>query len=306
MKAVIYEGYGPPEVLKLTEVPKPTPREQEVLIRIHATTVTAGDWRMRRPDPQAARLYNGLLRPRKVNILGFELAGVVEGLGSGVTRYRVGDAVFGEAGLKFGAYAQYICLPEEGSERAGLLAPKPETIPFCEAAAVPTGGLAALNHLKKGEITPGQKVLIIGASGSVGSFAVQLAKYFGAEVTGICGPRNRDLVRSFGAAEVIDYTREDFRDSQQRYDLVFDAAGKRISGITKKSVKKAISPGGIFLSVEMNRKDHPEDLVFLKNLIDDGELKPVVDREYPLQEIVEAHRYVESGQKRGSVVIRVP
>lgn len=296
MKAVVYERYGPPEVLELRDVPKPVPKANEVLVKVHATTVTAGDWRMRSATPFLARLFNGLFKPSRVKILGFEVAGVVEEVGSEVTAFKKGDEVFAGCGFKFGGYAEYKCLSIKDQ-----IAHKPSNVTFEEAAAVPIGGITALRFLKQSGLKSGGDVLIYGASGSVGTFAIQIAKSMGAEVTAVCSGANASLVRSLGASNVVDYTKEDFTKIDRTFDVVFDAVGKT----SKSACKRLLKPGGTYVSVMGSPKEGPNDIQTLKSMMEAGTLKAVIDRRYNLEQIREAHAYVESFRKKGNVVVNV-
>lgn len=317
MKAAVYSSYGAPDVLQLTEVARPTPKPNEVLIRIHATTVTSGDVRLRKADPFAVRLFFGLFKP-KHPILGHEVAGVVEAVGSAVTRFREGDRVFGSTGMSSGTYAEYICLPEDGA-----IAHTPEQVPHGEAATLTVGALTARHFLNAAELKWGEHVLIHGASGSIGTAAVQLAKSMGATVTAVCSTANVDLMRRLGADHVIDYRREDFTQGSTRYDVIFSTVGQT----TYAASKHLLKDGGRYVTSQGASSDYwhmlrsklfgghkviggvssggEEGIQELRALIATGELRAVIDRHYPLQAIVEAHRYVEQGHKKGNVVIDV-
>jgi NADPH:quinone reductase-like Zn-dependent oxidoreductase len=325
MKAAVYTKYGSPEVIQLKEVPKPLPENNEVLIKIHATTVNRTDCGFRKPEyPVIIRLVNGLFKPKKT-ILGSELAGVVEAIGTDVKTFISGDKVFGLSALNFGAHAEYICLPETGS-----FTTMPANISFNEAAAVCDGLMLAITYIRKIDFKNERKILINGASGSIGSACLQLAKYYGAEITAVCNTKNTEIVKMLGADEVIDYTKEDFTKNGKLYDVVIDAVGKS----SFFSCRKILKPNGVYFSTELGYlaqnvflalltpifsnlpgrrtsrkvkfpipKDSKEDIIFFKELIDAGKYKAVIDRCYSLSEIVEAHRYVETGQKTGNVVI---
>jgi len=323
MKAIVLTNYGAPDVLQLQEIAKPTPKEGEVLIKVRATTVTAGDGEIRNLKFSIwlaipIRLWLGFIKPRDGIILGQELAGEVVAVGKNVRKFNVGDQVFGGTGLHFGAYAEYVCLPE-----SEVLATKPVNMTYEQAAAVPTGGFEAVHFLRKAAIQSGEKILINGAGGSIGTFAVQLAKHFGAEVTAVDSAAKLTMLRSIGADKVIDYTQEDFTQNGQTYDIIFDVIGKSPFSRSLASLKQkgrylignfslSQMSRGLWASMTSSKKviigaahQNLEDLIFLKNLIEAGELKSVIDRQYPLAQVAEAHRYVDTGQKIGSVVITV-
>lgn len=307
MRAAVCTRYGPPEVLQLREVEKPVPRDKEVLIKIHATTVTSSDWFIRsalRSAPVTTqilmRLVMGIARPRKP-ILGLVLAGEIEQTGKRVGRFRVGDRVYAFTKFRFGCYAQYTCLPETAT-----MASAPSNLTYEEAAAIPYGGLLALHYLRKGTIRSGQQVLIYGASGAVGTSAVQLAKHLGTVVTAVCGTANLELADSLGADAVIDYTKEDAPRGGKLYDLVLDAVGTRKTSRLKVACRAALAPGGKYVSVDDGMpRMAASDLALLTELVQAGKVKPVIDRRYPLEQVVDAHRYVEQEHKKGNVVVTV-
>ena len=327
MKAIVWTKYGPPEVLQLREVPKPTPKDDEVLIRIHATTVTAGDCEMRSLKfpiilSLPMRLWIGFLKPKGTTIPGTELAGEVEAVGKDVTLFKEGDQVFGAAGMGFGANAEYICLPERPGDMEGGVAIKPANMTYEEAATVPFGGRDALHFLRLGNIQSGQKILINGAGGSIGTFAVQLAKLDGAEVTAVDSTAKLDMLRSIGADHVVDYTQQDFTERGEIYDVIFDVVGKISFSRTNKVLKEngiylLANPAsqmlaGLWTQMASSKKVVMQtasatvrDLEFIRSLVDEGKLRTVIDRSYPLEDITEAHRYVETGAKQGNVVITV-
>jgi len=319
MKAIVYTRYGPPDVLQLKQVPKPTPKDNEVLVKIHATTVNRTDCGFLRGKPFIARLVSGIFRPKRP-ILGSEFAGEIEAVGKDVKSFMNGDRVFGFSGLRFGAHAEHMSMPEQG-----MLAAIPANMTYEEAAPSIEGGHYALNNIRKVNVRRGQRVLINGATGAIGTAAVQLVKYYGAEVTAVCNTKNVKLVESLGADKVIDYAEEDFTKCGQEFDFVFDAVGKSSFGACKKLLK----PGGIFCSTDLGflwqnpfltlwgsifgskkvifpiPKYRREVILFFKELIETGKFRPVIDRRYPLEQIVEAYKYVEKGQKTGNVVITV-
>ena len=320
MKAIVCTEYGSPDVMKLKDVKKPTPKENEVLIKIYATTVTSADLRIRKADPFPIRFFYGLIRPKSNTVLGSELAGAIEAVGKNVKQFKAGDLVFAGTGMRLGTNAEYMCLPE-----AGAIAIKPTNMTFEEATAIPFGATTSLVFLRdKGKIQSGQHVLIFGASGALGTAAVQIAKFFGAQVTGVCSTANLALVKALGADTVVDYTKEDFTQSGKTYDIVFDTSGKsqfsgclkslKHNGLYLRAVHMDLGPllRGLWTSMTSSKKviggvaiARQEDVIFLKELIEAEKMKSVIDRRYPLEQTAEAHRYVEQGHKQGCVVITV-
>jgi len=328
MKATIWTNYGSPDVLQLREIEKPVPKDDEVLVKIHATTVTAGDCEMRRLQLPLmlsfpVRLYVGLIKPKRITILGQELAGDVEEVGKDVVSFKKGNQVFGTTGFGFGAYAEYICLKENPNEMQGTFALKPINMSYEEAAAVPTAGFEALHFLREADIQRGQKVLVFGAGGSIGTFSVQLANYFGAEVTAVDSAEKLEMLRSIGATHVIDYAKQDFTQNGETYDVIIDVVGKKLFSRRLKSLKQNghyfLANAGLshiivrlWTSITSSKKvvlgsssQSKEDLLSLKKLIEAGKLKSVIDRRFSLEQIPEAHKYVETGEKIGNVVITV-
>ena len=305
MRAVICTRYGPPEVLELAEVPRPSPRPNEVCVRVVATAVTASDGIVRTLEPTSltrimARLALGITAPRQP-ILGLVMAGEVESVGREAKRFQQGDPVFGFTGAKFGTYAELVCVPEDG-----FITQKPSNLSYEDAAAIPYGGLLAVSFLRKARVGSGQRVLIYGASGAIGTTAIQVVKHLGSRVTAVCSTVNLELVKSLGADMVVDYTREDFTKRGERYDVVLDAVGKRKSARALANARNALTATGVVVSVDDGlAKPLPSDLIVLKTLCESGELRPVIDRTYPLEEMVDAHRYVDKGHKRGNVVVTV-
>ena len=327
MKAIIWTKYGSPDGLQLREVATPAPKDNEVLIKVHAATASQADTELRRLKLPLLfaiplRLYLGFIKPTRITILGTEFAGEIVSVGKEVTRYQPGDQVFGYTGLSMGTYAEYLCLSEKPSALASVMEKKPVNMTYEEAAAVPFGGLEALHSLRQANIQRGQKVLIVGAGGSIGTYSVQLAKHYGAEVTGVDKPGKLEMLRSIGADHVIDYTQEDFTKNGQTYDVILDTIGKSPFSGSMRSLKESgtylnANPGllsGVRRRWNSNSNKRvilwtagytTSNLLALKELIEAGKLKAVIDRRYPLEQIVEAHRYVETGQKKGNVVITI-
>jgi NADPH:quinone reductase-like Zn-dependent oxidoreductase len=305
MKAAVYRRYGAPDVVRLEDVPKPVPKPGELLIKIYTSTVTAADWRLRRASPVIARFFNGLLRPKKFHILGWEFAGRVAAIGPEVSRFNVGDDVFGSTVMRFGTHAEFCCVPEAASEFVkGFVALKPTNLSHAEVAAVPIGCITVQGFFKKAELKSRDKILIYGASGSVGTYAVQIAKILGAHVTGVCSTENMDLVASLGADRVIDYTKEDLANDERQFDVVFDAVGF----LSSARAKRLLRDGGRYVTVKSAppKLNYNESIAQFIDWLRSGRLKAVIDRYYPLEQIVQAHTYVEAGHKKGNVIIAMP
>jgi NADPH:quinone reductase-like Zn-dependent oxidoreductase len=297
MRAAVVSRYGPPEGVEVTEIEKPTPKDNELLVKIHATTVTHGDAMLRRMG-RVSRIFMGLFMGGlgKGKVLGHEFAGVVEAIGKDITSFKLGDEVYASTGMTGGAHAEYICIQE-----TVMAAIKPSNLSFEEAAAIPVGAHTAYDILRRADIREGQKVLINGASGSVGSYAVQLARYWGAEVTGVSSATNHEWLKELGTQKMIDYTKHDITEITEKYDVIFDTVRK----LSSSKVKGLLKEKGVFLSTSTSIKEKAENLELLTGLIEDGKLKPVIDCKYPLEEIIEAHRYVDDGHKKGNVIITV-
>jgi 2-desacetyl-2-hydroxyethyl bacteriochlorophyllide A dehydrogenase len=328
MKAIVWTKYGPPDGLQLREVPDPVPGDNEILVKVHATTVTAGDCEMRRLQlplmlSLPMRLYTGFMQPKRITILGQELAGEVIQVGRNARNFKVGDAVFGVTGFKFGANAETICLPDQPGDAQGVLAPKPAGVSFEEAAAVPTAAFEALHFMRAAGIQPGKKVLVVGGGGSIGTYSIQLAKFLGAEVTAVDSTEKQELMRTLGVDRVIDYTQEDYFKEGAFYDLIIDVVGRRgvarRLGLLKADGVYFLAFAGfrhVLLSLWTSLTSHKklkfqsavqsrEDLVYLGELVAAGKLKPVIDKRYTLAQVPNAHRYVEAGYKKGNIVINV-
>jgi len=317
MRAIVCREYGKPEVLKLENIAKPVPKNNEILVKIISTAVNSGDLRLRRADPWAVRLFFGLTKPKNP-VLGGVFSGEIEAIGKSVSRYKVGDKIFGATGMTFGAYAEYKCLVD-----SGIFSLKPENISHAQASVIPFGGTTALHFLRKANITPGQQILVYGASGSVGTAAVQLAKYYGGEVTAVCSTTNVELMKSLGASEVIDYTKENFTKNEKEYDVIFETVNKLSFADSIKCLKPtgililgaSEFPGmikGLWTNITCKQKvitgmisQKSEDILFLKGLIEKGKLKAVIDKSYMLEEMADAHAYAELGHKKGNIAISV-
>jgi 2-desacetyl-2-hydroxyethyl bacteriochlorophyllide A dehydrogenase len=328
MKAIVWTKYGPPEGLRLREVEMPTPKADEILVKIRAASVTAGDCEMRRMQLPLGlsfpfRMYAGVIKPKRIQILGQELAGEVVEVGNQVKNYQVGEQVFGTTGFGFGAYAEYICLPAQPDDAQGALAHKPSSISFEEAATVPTAGFEALHFLREARIQPGSKVMIIGGGGSIGTFSIQLGKHFGAEVTGVDSTAKQEMMRSLGADHVIDYTKTDYTKTTEEYDLIIDVVGKHSVSRRLKLLKPDgtyflafARPSHILLawwtSLTSNQdlkiqsaSQSKKDLVYLAGLLEEGKLVSVIDHNFPLEKVADAHKYAEAGGKKGNIAISV-